>query len=146
MNWIGPYRRAILSQAPLLKRNGFSLMGEDDNRIQFTDGEVLVKFSVERYEHWLAVYIRHLGEQATNQEYRLDFVMHVVDGDNTQGVVAGTPEEQARLVERDVRYILDNKARLLGPTCTYAKAYSDFCRSLAERTMAQWAAKPGTDA
>jgi hypothetical protein len=142
MNWIAPYRDAIMGHSARLLQAGFSWLGEDDHRIQFTDGEVLVKFSVDRYEVALEVEIRHLGDKASNEFYRLDFVMRAMDGATTQDFVAQTPEEHSRVIGRFVDYILKNKKRLFGPNCPYAAQYEDFSRALMKNLMAQWAPKP----
>lgn len=141
MNWIAPYRDAIAAQAAALQHHGYSWIGEDDHGIQFTDGEVLVSFCVQRYEDALEVLVRHLGDQADDVEYRLDLVMRVMDGATTQDFRAESEGERQELVARYVKYLLDNKQRLFGPQCSYGEAYSDFNRTVMARLMAQWAPK-----
>lgn len=145
MSWIAPLRDTIVAEAAHLQQHGFSWIGEDEVSIRYTDGEVLVAFVAERYYSGWEVWVRHLGEAEPDAHYRLDLVMRVMDGATSADFAEQAPGDRQRLVARFVRYIIDNKQRLFGPTCSYARQYNEFDRLVAERAMAQWAAKPGTN-
>ncbi|EHR73195.1 hypothetical protein BurJ1DRAFT_4403 [Burkholderiales bacterium JOSHI_001] len=141
MSWIAPFRSAIMAQAPRLQKEGFSWIGEDEIRIRFTDGDIELMFVGERYENWLSVWVRYLGDSAGDARYRLDFVMQIVDAIPPHVFDAKTQDDWMQLIARYVDYILLNKSRLFGADCPYAMAYEEFDRRGAEEAMAQWARK-----
>ncbi len=42
MNWVEPYRKAIMKLLPQLENNSFSFIGEDAFSLKFTDGDILL--------------------------------------------------------------------------------------------------------
>jgi hypothetical protein len=135
------YRDAIAQQMPLLAQHGFSWLGEDDDGIELTDGQLWLSFCVQPREASLEVLVRHLGDTASDQTYRVDLVMRVMKDATTQDFIQWQQAGPDALVGHFVRYILDNRQRLFGAQCTYAQAYDDYNRQVMAQLMAQWAPK-----
>lgn len=141
MNWITPYQPAIASQSAKLQQHGFSWIGQDDTSVKFTDGEISLTFSVERYDDSLSAWVEYLGENSGDQKFRLDVVMRLMAG-TTLSFVAHTLQEKEALVRRYIDFVVGNKTRLFGPTCPFIAEYENFNRQVGLRALQQFAKKP----
>lgn len=140
MDWIAPYRNQILQHLARFQQNSFSLIGDDDFSLRFTDGDVLVSFSVERYSDSLSVWVEYLGDNPTDDEkYRLDIIMRIYLKQNLTDVFKVTTDsDKSRIVRIYVDFILNNKTTLFTKSFPLAKEYFEFNRELGLRALEQF--------
>lgn len=130
VKWIEPYRKYILKYALLLQQQGFSFIGEDDFSMKYTDGDIFITFSVERYSDFLDVWIEYLSDDSKDDnQYRLDMIIRVFHKKDFADLFAfETEEDKDILIKNYIKFILSNREKLFSKIFPLAREYEEYDR------------------
>jgi len=127
MNWITQYRTHILKHAHLLEQTSFSFLGEDDFSMKYTDGDVLISFSVERFSDSLDVLVEFLSdEQVDNHQYSLSMIIKVCSEQlSITTEMVESEQDDENMVKGYIEFIVNNKDRCFGKVFRFASEYRE---------------------
>lgn len=140
MNWIEQYRSYILKYASLLEKASFSFIGETEFSMKYTDGDVLLVFSVERFSDSLDVLVEYLSDdQIDDHQYSLGMIMKVCSEHiNEPSVKVESEEDKEKLVKSYVEFVVQNKKRCFGKVFPFAKEYHEYSHKMGLELIKQF--------
>jgi hypothetical protein len=143
MNWIDQYRPYILKNAILLENESFSFLGEDENTLRYSDGDVFICFVVENFSDSLDVWVEYLGDDPIDEEkYRLDIIMRLKTKEAiTEEFRVDSESDKDALVKNYVDFIVENKKGLFGKEFPLAQQYEEYNREIGAKALEVFAQK-----
>ena len=118
------------------------MIGEDDHSLTFSDGDILLIFSVERYSDSLSVWVKYLGDNSVDNDnkYRLDLIMRLyLQKDLKDDSKVTSEEDKEYLVKKYIDFVLDNKIKLFGKLFPLANEYRELNKKLGLIALEQFA-------